>query len=109
MSYFLANVKKGEDEILRSSNADLRAANTDLLQQVRVLETDRDKVMRENDVLRDLVSGSTAIQKMHTDLLALFKEHESNAEQRFRLFIESQDRVAEAIGHFMEAVREARR
>lgn len=108
VGYFLVKVRDARDDVLRKTN-------DDLLQRVDVLE--RDKATLEARVaaqqtqinaLQDLASGTSAIKALEAHLLAFFEKHESEAHERYRMLIESQDHVAEAIGKFTVAVKEAR-
>jgi outer membrane murein-binding lipoprotein Lpp len=104
VAYFLANVRKAKDDVLRANNSDLEHRVALLEQDKTALEVQVKAQQKQIDVLRDLASGTTAIKEMDARLLGFFERHEQMADERYRMLIETQDRVAEAIGKFTEAV-----
>lgn len=94
----------------------LRRNNEDLLQRIKLrnediaaLEVKNTALENQVAVLHDLAKGTSAAEKLRVDLLAFFEKHEDMAHERYMLLIESQDKVAKAIGHFTAAVEDRNR
>lgn len=109
VAYFVANVRKAKDDVLRANNSDLEDRVALLEQDKTALTVRVEAQQKQIDVLRDLASGTTAIKEMDARLMGFFERHEQMADDRYRMLIESQDGVAEAIGKFTSAVARSER
>ena len=102
--------------VQRERRSTLRANNEDLLQRVDVLEKENASLkgivaaqQAQINALQETVRGAPEVLQLRKEILDLFQRHEAEAHERAQHLIESQDRVAEAIGQFTRAVRDAQR
>lgn len=109
VAYFTVQVKRFRDETLRKTNEDLKERVDVLEDENRLLKSTVEDLRNQVVALHQVVTAAAAIAELRNDLLSVFERHESNAASRHQFIIEGQDAVAQAIGHFSEVVKDARR
>jgi cell division protein FtsB len=105
VAYFTVNLRRMRDDTLRKINEDLENRLELLERENAALKATVDDLRNQVSALHKVVTGSDAIAALRSEL----ERHEVNADQRYHMLIESQDRVAQAIGVFTQAVRDVRR